>query len=148
MKIGIGGSSSGDGVKFISDNYTAKFVMRKDNSYNITVNKRVQIEKSGKLRKALRRIPLIKGLYSLVDGSPFGIFFFALCLFVDFAPIDRLEDNEIINNALGSIIKYISFEDEPPFYMVECDNEKCKNTSVNCDTEREAVQLWNKGEYA
>ena len=64
--MGIGGSAFNGGVNFISDDYIARFVMGKDGSYEVFTEKRLKI--TG-IRKHVRKIPLIKGLFSMFSGN-------------------------------------------------------------------------------
>jgi len=63
----IGGSASNNGVEFQSDNFVAKFVMDKSGSYEVTHEERLEL---GAIRDVLYRIPILKGLLSLVDYKP------------------------------------------------------------------------------
>lgn len=65
--MSIGGNSTNDGISFISDNYTAKFIMDKNNHYKISTSKRIQMNG---IRNRMKDIPLIKGLYTLFEGKP------------------------------------------------------------------------------
>ena len=78
--MSIGGSSFNNGVNFMSDNYTARFVMQKDNSYKIVTEKRLKI--TG-FRKYVRKVPLVKGLFSLFSGGRLIVLILALCIFED-----------------------------------------------------------------
>lgn len=92
--MSIGGSASNNGVKFISDNYVASFVMDKNNDYKISYNKRAPVEG---IRKQLSRIPLVKGISAMIEINPV-IFILALfLLFWDFSPMKL---DPAINNYL------------------------------------------------
>ena len=81
FRLSIGGSASNNGVKFISDNYVARFDMDKNNNYQISYNKRIKAEG---IRKRIKKIPLLKGLYAMYEGNPIVIFYALFMLLMDF----------------------------------------------------------------
>ncbi|MCL2096982.1 MAG: DUF1385 domain-containing protein [Oscillospiraceae bacterium] len=89
--MGIGGSARNDGVNFVSDNYTAKFVMKKDGGYSITTGTRIHVKES--VKDVFRKIPFVKGLYSLFFGvNRILAISVAVNLFMDITR-GRLEDS-------------------------------------------------------
>ena len=66
MNMSIGGSAFNGGVHFLSDDFAAKFVMQKDGTPRISVEKRI---KTSKVKKFFKRIPLVKGLFSMLTGN-------------------------------------------------------------------------------
>ena len=64
--MGIGGRAFNGGVNFVSDDYSARFVMQDDGTYRISVEKRI---KTSGVKKIVREIPLIKGLFSMLTNS-------------------------------------------------------------------------------
>jgi uncharacterized protein YqhQ len=97
--MSIGGSAFNNGVKFISDNYTAHFAMDKNNEYKITYNKRKTI---GKARAFIKKIPLLKGVYAMWEGNPLVLFITLCALFEDFSSTD-LENNIYVMIAMAAI---------------------------------------------
>jgi len=100
----LGGNSFNNGVNFVSDNYSAKFIMQKDNNYTIITEKRLEI--SG-VRKIVRKIPLIKGLFSMFSGSRLIPAIVAMSIFEDVAMHSRYFDMPSIY--LSSSIVIIAF---------------------------------------
>ena len=83
-----------DGVLFSSDNYTAKFAMRKNNAYEIKTAKLII---RGRFWDAFARIPLLKGLYSLFDGSTVFAIVIMINLVMDsYRFVNRHNSSEII----------------------------------------------------
>jgi len=79
--MSIGGRASNRGVSFESDDRVAKFVMQKDNTYKIIVGKRAD---TGKIRKFVKKIPLVKGLFSLLTGGRVVVAIIILIIINDF----------------------------------------------------------------
>jgi len=82
----MGGSSSNNGVRFISDRYSIQFKMNRDGTYTATYKKNREISAAGKF---FRKIPLLKGLYVLFEMSKplFGM----IALFIVFDIFERDE---------------------------------------------------------
>ena len=75
--MGIGGNSFGNGIEFVSDNYTAKLIFDDDKSYSITTEERIEL---GRIREIARKIPLIRGVLSIFDMGP--IIFLVMLLII------------------------------------------------------------------
>ena len=91
-KYSIGGSAMNNGIFFYSDNYTAKFTMRKDYSYEIKTDKRV-LHRG--FFKRLGRIPIIKGFYAMFDGNFLFTFIIVMNIILDlFIIISRRSSSE------------------------------------------------------
>ena len=105
--MGIGGSAFNNGVKFISDNYTAKFVMKKDNSYDITTGTRVSVKP--RVIELIKKIPVIKGFYEMFFGGNRIIpVLIATNFFIDISG-DRIEESSHeIQTALLIVFAVIS----------------------------------------
>ncbi|MCL1982948.1 MAG: DUF1385 domain-containing protein [Clostridiales bacterium] len=97
--MGIGGSAFNGGVNFISDDYVARFVMDKDGSYRVTTAKRL---KATGIRKHVRKIPLVKGLFSMFSGNRWMIVIIAVTVLSDL-----LSYNEKIGDSAASTPLFI-----------------------------------------
>jgi len=64
--MNVGGRAFNGGVHFMSDDFSAKFVMQSDGTYSIFVEKRI---KTSGIKKYVREIPLVKGLFSLLTNN-------------------------------------------------------------------------------
>jgi len=100
--MSIGGSSFNNGITFISNNYIAKLTFAKDNKYTITTEKRIEL---GRVRSFITKTPLIKGLFSLVDGNPIMTILTALLILSDFFPID-IQGNSTIRYMIFAIMLF------------------------------------------
>jgi len=80
--MSIGGRASNRGVSFESDDYSAKFVIQSDNTYKIIVEKRI---KKSRIRKIVRKIPLVKGLFSLITSGRIVVAIIILSIISDFS---------------------------------------------------------------
>jgi len=85
----LGGSASNNGVRFMSDNYTANFVMRKDGTYTISHEKRAI--QDGKVRNIINKIPLVRGIFALFSAAPVLIIAIIPMLLIDFFPMHVLD---------------------------------------------------------
>jgi len=80
--MGIGGRASNSGVSFVSDDYSAKFVMHKDNTYTVSVEK---LKDLSKIRKTVKKIPLVKGLFSMIMSGRIIVAIMILAIVSDLA---------------------------------------------------------------
>lgn len=103
--MSIGGSAANNGVHFMSDQYIAKFVMQKDNTYKIVTEKRLKI--TG-IRKYVREIPIVKGLFSMLTGSRWIVALVLLAIFEDFLTYNALAANEFVQLSGLVIISIVS----------------------------------------
>ena len=84
--MSIGGNASNNGVKFVSDKYSAEFVLDKDGTYEI---KTKEHPIDSKISKTIKRIPIVKGLYVMLGTSRWMAFVLLLSVFMDFFPIEK-----------------------------------------------------------
>jgi len=103
--MSVGGSAANNGVNFMSDNYTARFVMQKDNTYKIVTEKRLKI--TG-IRKHVREIPIIKGIFSMFTGSRWIAVIILLTIFEDFLRYNALAANEFVQTSGLIIVSIVS----------------------------------------
>ena len=99
--MGIGGSAANNGVHFMSDNYTAKFVMQKDNTYKIVTEKRLKI--TG-IRKYVRKVPIVKGIFSMFTGSRWIAALILLSIFEDFVNYNEMMAGNDFARLAGAVI--------------------------------------------
>lgn len=64
--MSIGGRAFNGGVNFVSDDFSAKLIMQSDGTYKVSVEKRI---KTSGIKKIVREIPLIKGLFSMFTSG-------------------------------------------------------------------------------
>jgi len=84
--MSMGGSSSNNGVKFISDKYSAEFVLNKDGTYDIKTKERpIDI----KISKVIKRIPIVKGIYTIFSTSRWLSILLIFSVFMDFFSIEK-----------------------------------------------------------
>ncbi|MCL2047036.1 MAG: DUF1385 domain-containing protein [Oscillospiraceae bacterium] len=102
--MGIGGSSRNDGVNFLSDNYTATFIMDKDNNYKIKTSK--NIVKSSKFSDFMCKIPFIKSLYKLFSSDRIVVITIAILVLLDILSIGerRVSHSSIVMRIAYAVI--------------------------------------------
>jgi len=98
--MSIGGRASNNGVSFVSDDYAAKFVMRKDGGYDISIEKLKDISK---LRKTMKKIPLVKGLFSVLTGGRVVVAIIILSIISDFSDFSESVGNTSAHSLLFGI---------------------------------------------
>jgi len=97
--MGIGGSASNNGVRFMSENYTARFVLDKFDNYHISHSKR---KIPGKFSQRIKKIPLLKGFYTMLVANPIMPPLILIALILDFLPA-AMGENEYVLISLGII---------------------------------------------
>lgn len=99
--MSMGGSASNNGIRFVSDKYSAEFVLNKDGTYEIKTKKQPI---DSKIRKTLKRIPIVKGLYSMFSISRWISILLIFSVFMDFFPIEK--SDSLIYHAI-EILTYV-----------------------------------------
>ena len=104
--MSVGGSASNNGVEFVSDNYSAKFVMGKDtDNYVISTKKLLQIKRA---KRIIKKIPILRGLYTLLSSDKIIASAIAVVIFIDFFPLENLhKGNETVFTIIMIVLNII-----------------------------------------
>jgi len=139
----IGGSASNSGVEFYSDNYTAKFVMDKTGSYEITHDERLEL---GRVRDILYRIPIIKGLFAVIDRNPLFVIPIIGLIVLDVIGVSgsvESVDNKILTTTtiIVGVATLISL-----LYVIKTILFKIKKTWMFHGAEHKTIYTYEKGD--